>query len=155
MYHSIVKSILKKAYVELNCGNVDHVLAAFHPHAVHHFGGLHALAGTRHTAESRQRWYARLHAIFPDIKFEIHEISVSGTPWNTCARVTWTERNSGTDGVPTSNEGINVVTLRWGKIVDLKIFTDTARLVATLDRLNKSGNLEAGAAPIVDPLFST
>jgi ketosteroid isomerase-like protein len=149
-----VKSILKKAYVNLNSGNVGPVLAAFHPQALHHFGGRHALAGTRNSAESRQRWYARLHAVFPDIKFEIHEIAVSGTPWNTCARVTWTERNSGTDGVRTSNEGINVFTLKWGKVTDLKIFTDTVRLAATLDRLAKSGNTEASAEPIVDPPFS-
>jgi hypothetical protein len=64
--------------------------------------------------------------------------------------VEWSETNTGTDGVRTDNEGVNVVEIRWGKVRRVRIYTDTARLTSTLDRLAAAGNLEAKAAPIVD-----
>ena len=151
LYHSIVRAVVRKAFGELNRGNLAPVLAAFHPRARHFFIGAHCLAGTRNTPGSRARWYHRLHALFPEFVFTIHSIRVSGTPWNTCVRVVWTENNVGTDGVSASNDGMNVFTMAWGRVTDLSIYTDTHRLVAALDRLARSGNTEAAAAPIQDP----
>ena len=47
--------------------------------------------------------------LFLDIQFELHRIQVQGSPWRTIATVEWSETNTGTDGVRTRNEGVNVV----------------------------------------------
>jgi hypothetical protein len=81
--------------------------------------------------------------------FRLERIAVSGPFWNTVVVVDWCETNSGTDGVRTANQGIHVVHLAWGRATRLLICPDSSGLVATLDRLFKSGNAEAHAAPII------
>ena len=66
-------------------------------------GDDHALGGLRTTLPTTRQWYARLYRLLPDISFEVQRIAVSGTPWNTIVVAEWTETNSGTDGVRTSN----------------------------------------------------
>ncbi len=115
-----------------------------------HVGEQHALGGSRSTLETTREWYGRLYRLLPDIRFELERIAVAGPPWNTAVLVEWRETNSGTDGVETSNRGVHMVHLAWGRVTRLVICPDTAGLVATLDRLFAAGKAEAHAAPIVD-----
>jgi ketosteroid isomerase-like protein len=149
MYHTIVKNKLTAAFDGLNAGNIQAVLKELSDKPEHFFIGEHALGGTRHTKASIEQWYQRLLQIFPDIHFTLNEIQVSGSPWNTVGLVYWTETNSGTDGVRTQNTGLNVIRIRWGKVVSIRIYTDTNILLKTLDRLARAGNQAAKAAPIV------
>ena len=151
MYQRVVRSSLASAFVGLSRGHIEAVTDRFALDAEHIFIGSHALSGARRTPASIVRWYQRLLALFPDIRFEVRRIQVSGPPWRTLATIEWAETNSGTDGVRTENEGINVVEIRWGKVRRVAIYTDTARLTETLDRLARAGNPHARAAPIVDP----
>src|SRR5215467_9218171 len=122
----------------------------FAPAFEHAFLGEHALGGARHTLPATRRWYERLYRLLPDIHFDLRQIEVSGPPWNTTVVVDWDETNSGTDRVRTTNRGIHVAQLRWGRVSRLIICPDTIGLKATLDRLAAAGTREALAAPIVD-----
>jgi ketosteroid isomerase-like protein len=150
MYHGVVRGILSAAFAGLSRGEIEAVTGRFSPDAEHFFIGTHALSGTRRTPGSIARWYQRLLRLFPDICFTVHRIEVSGPPWHTLATIEWSETNTGTDGVPTDNDGINVVEIRWGKVRRVAIYTDTARLTRALDRLAAAGNPDAHAPPIVD-----
>ena len=151
MYHAIVRRRIRSLFDAVNRGDAEPVLAAFAEHFEHRFlGEDHALAGSRTTIGKTREWYRRLYRLLPDIHFELQRIAVSGPPWNTVVVVDWRETNSGTDGVRTANQGIHVVHLAWGRATRLLICPDTSGLMATLDRLFKSGNAEAHAAPIVD-----
>ena len=119
------------------------MLAAFAPAFEHAFLGEHALGGARHTLSATRRWYERLYRLLPDIHFDLRQIEVSGPPWNTTVVVDWDETNSGTDNVRTTNRGIHVAHLRWGRVTRLIICPDTIGLKATLDRLSAAGNREA------------
>lgn len=149
MYHQIVTNILKNAFASLSQGDPSAILSKLAPQAEHYFVGEHALSGSRHTHQAIEKWYARLLRFQPDIHFTIRRIQVSGPPWHTLAVVEWTETNSGTDGIRTSADGVNVIELRWGKVSRIAIYTDTARLQATLERIQAAGMLEAHAAPII------
>ena len=151
IYQRVVRSILTEAFDGLNRGKIHAVTGKFAATAEHYFIGQHALSGTRRTSESRQRWYERLLRLFPDICFQIHRIEVAGPPWRTLAIVYWSETNTGTDGVRTDNEGVNIVEIRFGKVHRVRIYTDTMILTHTLDRLARSGNPDAHASAIVDP----
>jgi ketosteroid isomerase-like protein len=150
MYQQVVRCVLASAFAGLNKGEIEAVTDTFAVDAEHYFIGQHALSGTRRTTTSIYRWYERLLRLFPDIQFQLHRIQVYGPPWRTIATVEWSETNTGTDGVRTHNEGVNVVEIRWGKVRRVRIYTDTAQLTSTLDRLAAAGNLEAKAASIVD-----
>jgi ketosteroid isomerase-like protein len=150
MYHAIVRRRIQALFTAVNNGNAEPVLASFAPRFEHAFLGEHALGGARHTLQAARRWYERLYRLLPDIHFDLRHVAVSGPPWNTMVVVDWDEANSGTDGVRTTNRGIHVAHLRWGRVTRLIICPDTIGLKATLDRLDAAGNREALAAPIVD-----
>ncbi len=148
MYYRIVKHKLSTAFEGLNAGDIQAVLKELSDQAEHYFVGEHALSGTRHTRMSIQQWYKRLLKIFPDIHFTLHEIQISGMPWNTLATVYWTEVNHGTDGVRTENTGVNLIQIRWGKVTSIRIYTDTVKLTNALKRLASAGNVEASKPAI-------
>ena len=150
MYHAIVRGRIRALFAAVNKGNAEPVLAAFAPAFEHAFLGEHALGGARHTLSATRRWYERLYRLLPDIHFDLRQIEVSGPPWNTTVVVDWDETNSGTDNVRTTNRGVHVAHLRWGRVTRLIICPDTIGLKATLERLSAAGNREALAAPIVD-----
>jgi ketosteroid isomerase-like protein len=151
MYHAIVEGRARALFAAVNRGDAEPVLRAFAPRFEHIFlGEDHALSGSRHTLAATRRWYERLYRLLPDICFDVRCVSVSGTPWNTLVLAEWEETNTGTDGVRTSNRGVHVLHLRWGRATRLLICPDTVGLKATLDRLALAGNAEAHATPIVD-----
>jgi len=148
MYRIIVRAKLTAAFKGLNEGRIAAITDELSASAEHHFIGSHALSGTRRSKEAIQLWYERLLRLLPDIRFDLQSIHVEGPPWRTLAVVEWRESNSGTDGVRTTNQGTNVLRIRWSKVVSVRIYTDTAVLEKTLDRLAASGNIEAQAKPI-------
>lgn len=150
MYHQIIRRQVLKLFAAINAGDADPLLKTFAPKFEHAFIGDTSLGGTRHTLQLTRAWYERLYRLLPDIAFDVHRVSVAGSPWNTLAVAEWHETNSGTDGVRTTAEGIHVVNLVWGRVTRLIICPDTVKLKAALDRLFASGNAEAHASPLVD-----
>jgi len=151
MYHALVRRRIRSLFDAINRGDAKPVLDQFSPRFEHTFlGEGHALAGTRRTLAATRQWYGRLYRLLPDIRFDLRDIAVSGSPRNTIAVVHWDETNSGTDGIRTRNQGYHVVHLRWARTTRLVICPDTVGLEATLVRLARAGNLEAQAPPIVD-----
>jgi ketosteroid isomerase-like protein len=150
MYRAIVRKRIRDLFDAVNRGDAEPVLRAFAGKFEHSFLGDSALGGSRRTLASTKRWYERLFRLLPDIRFDLRRISVSGGPWNTLVLVEWDETNSGADGVRTTNRGVHVAHLAWGRVTRLAICPDTAGLKATLDRLILAGHAEAQAAPIVD-----
>lgn len=148
MYHTIVRRVVTGLFDAVNRGDAQPVLDSFAPSFEHIFLGTSALGGRRTSIGQIKAWYARLYRLLPDIHFDIDRITVTGMPWSTLAVVEWRERNSGTDGVVTTNQGIHAVHIRWGKMTRLIICPDTTLLAATLDRLAQGGVDEAHASMI-------
>src|SRR3954452_20243042 len=122
MYHAVVRRRIQSLFDAVNRGDATPVLELFAPRFEHTFlGEDHALAGTRRTLAATRQWYECLFRLLPDISFELRDIAVSGSPWNTIAVVHWDETNSGTDGVRTCNRGYHLVHLRWARMTRLVI----------------------------------
>ncbi len=149
MYRAIVRKRIRALFDAVNRGDAEPVLRAFAREFEHSFLGDSALGGSRRTLTSTRRWYERLYRLLPGIRFELRRISVSGGPWNTLVLVDWDETNSA-GGVLTTNRGVHVLQLKWGRATRLMICPDTVGLKATLERLVLAGHAEAQAAPIVD-----
>jgi ketosteroid isomerase-like protein len=149
MYRAIVHKRIRALFDAVNRGDAEPVLRAFAREFEHSFLGDSALGGSRRTLTSTRRWYERLYRLLPGIRFELRRIWVSGGPWNTLVLVDWDETNSA-GGVLTTNRGVHVLQLKWGRATRLMICPDTVGLKATLERLVLAGHAEAQAAPIVD-----
>lgn len=151
MYHAIVRRRIEYYFSAINAGDAAPVLGGFAARFEHvMLGGPHALSGRRRSLEATAAWYARLYRLLPDIRFDIHRITVRGMPWSTLATVEWSETNSGTDGIRTHATGVHVAEIAWGRMTRLLILPDVVKLQATLDRLAAAGQAEAAASPIED-----
>ena len=147
MYHTIVKHKLRRAFADINTGRYDRIVPQFARSHRQVFFGDHTLGGERTDLEATRRWYERLARLFPDLRFEVRDIAVDGWPWNTVAMVAWTDRFA-VNGVPAGNQGVHVFRLRWGKVVELAVHCDTARLEGYLEEKATGGVPEATAHPI-------
>ena len=148
MYHAFVRRKITAVFASLSAGNIEAIIHELSPTAIHYFVGTHALSGTRRTPESIRAWYERLLRLLNEISFTLHEVRVSGWPWRTQVEAIWTETNTGTDGIKTSAEGVNLIQIRWGRVTSVRIYPDTAALERTLQRIAAKGTREALAAPI-------
>jgi ketosteroid isomerase-like protein len=148
MYHSIVARRTAKVFAALNRHDAAPLLDGMDPHAVHVMNGEHALAGARCRHESVSAWYQRLFRLLPDLTFDVDAIAVTGWPWSTTVFVQWRDR--ALDGSYT-NQGVNVVTLRWGKVHSIRIHCDSQRMAVALAQRALAGVSEGAAAAITDP----
>ncbi|GAB3725544.1 nuclear transport factor 2 family protein [Spirosoma lituiforme] len=150
MYHRIVKQIVLQNFERLSQGDYEFMLKGMSPSITHTFSGQHTLGGTRHSVPAMREWFARLFRLFPGLNFEIRSVAVSGWPWMTTIAVEWTDRATPADGSAYVNEGMHLIKMRWGKVVYLRAYLDTAVLITTCERLAAYGLSEAVAAPIED-----
>ena len=148
IYHFFVKIRIYHIFKNLNSGNFDFVLQQFAPNAEHWFSGQHALSGRRTTAEKIKLWYLRLSNIFRGIQFEILQLLVSGTPWNTRVVVEWKDYVPDKNGSPLPNQGVFMIRLSWGKATEFHVYCDTQKIEKNLMILASQGVTEATAPPI-------
>jgi ketosteroid isomerase-like protein len=151
MYHFFVRRRIATILEHLNRGDFAYVQKTFAPGAEHWFSGNHALSGRRRTADEIASWYRRLAAVFPGMSFAADKIIVSGPPWRTRVVVEWRDSFPNAPSL-SDNQGVFVITLRWGRAVEFHVYCDTAGLQRNLDLRAAQGVSEAAAAPIGQPV---
>jgi len=155
MYRMIVARKIRTSWREVQQRNPAAVVDQFASSFEYRFVGEHALGGVRRTRASQLAWFERLFRVFPSIEFAVRDVIVTGPPWRTRAAVLLDVRIPGergyTEDEPVwTNEVMQTVELRWGRITRIVTMTDTQREVALLTRLAQAGMAEAQAAPIED-----
>lgn len=153
MYHFFVRRRVQTIFEHLNRGDFEFVLDQFADDAEHWFSGAHALGGVRRTQALRRAWYARLAKVLPRLEFDVSQIQASGPPWNTRVAVEWTDRvfdSVGKELAP--NQGVFLLTIRWGRAVRFRVYCDTAALQQNLLVIAEQGVTEAASLPISEPL---
>jgi cytochrome P450/ketosteroid isomerase-like protein len=141
-----------ESYRLFNEGDIDGLLRRYvtpMPRG-HAFTGRHALGGIRHGATAIRAWANRVFALFPDLHVGIKRIWVSGWPWRTHVAVEWADFATLATGERFTNEGVQIVELRWGRVVGTKWYVDTQHAAETMERLATQGLSEALAPPITD-----
>lgn len=148
MYYTLTKRIVRNAFGDLSDRNRAPLLGRCAADMYHTFAGEHALGGTRHSRVAFRSWLDRLYRLFPELRFHIRDILVTGPPWNTRLAISWKDRGVAADGVDYQNEGVHLLRHRWGRLVELHAKLDTQHLERTLDRMAAAGIEEAAADPI-------
>ena len=148
MYHWIVKQKVRRGFRRLSAGDCEAVLRQFAGDAVFSFSGRHSLSAEHRDAAMVRLWFGRLYRLFPGIRFEVLDVLSTGWPWNTVAATHFRVHVKLRDGQVYHNQGMQYLRLRWGRVVEDRIYEDTQKLAAELQHMAQQGVGEALYAPL-------
>ena len=134
MYKFIVKRIVRRAFAGLSAGDYEPIVKQFGPRSRFMFAGDHVLGGERFGQEATRAWFQEMLRRFPGIRIEPREIVVNGWPPNTVVATHLAISAPRPGGGEYRNEGMQLLRLRWGRVVDDLIFEDTLALQHELQR---------------------
>ena len=150
LYSYIVKKRIRQSFDHLNNHRWDEVLKAVAPNVHHRLAGTHALSGERHDKEALRRWFKRVGRVQPNLQFKVNNIWVTGWPWHTTVFAQWDATATLLNGDPSYfNHGLNVITLRWGRIYAVDVFEDLQEAARGLAAQAAAGLEEAVAEQII------
>ena len=149
MYYRIVRQTIEQGFQRLNQGDPEAILSKFAPTAHFRFYGDHALGANLHTPDAIRQWFARILRLFPGIRIEPTAIQVSGLPWDTLVSVQLAICVP-REGGAYQNSALQMLRLRWGRVVEDLVCEDTHILINELQQLAQTGMLEAAAPPLTD-----
>jgi len=145
MYKLIVKRIVHRTFARLSQGDYEAVVKQFGPDSRFLFSGEHELGGERVGQDAVREWFRQMLELFPGIRIEPREVVVNGWPWNTVVATHLEISATLADGRPYRNEGMQLLRLRWGRVVEDLIFEDTLMLDAELRRMQPAELREVAA----------
>jgi ketosteroid isomerase-like protein len=148
MYKAIVRLLARRTFARLSRGELDRFLPLFTASSVFCFHGDHTLGGELRDPDAVRALFERIFRLFPGIGIEPVAIAVNGWPWNTLVATRFIVRADLADGSQYRNEGMQYLRLRFGKIVEDRLYEDTKALVDALALLTRLGNDEATAPPL-------
>jgi ketosteroid isomerase-like protein len=134
MYKLIVKRIVRSRFASLSEGDYEPIVKQFRPQSRFMFAGEHALGGERWGRDAAREWFQDMLRRFPGIQIEPREIVVNGWPWNTVIATHLSISAPRPGGREYRNEGMQLLRLSWGRVVEDLIFEDTLALDAELRR---------------------
>jgi ketosteroid isomerase-like protein len=132
MYRAVVRLQVRRAFRHLSAGRLDPFLAVFTADSIVRFAGDHDLGGEAHGVEAVRSLFERLLRLFPGLQVEPLAVVVNGMPWRTTVASRLRVRAELPDGSAYGNEGMQYLVLRWGKVVEDRIYEDTVALERAL-----------------------
>ena len=132
LYGWIVRRQVRAGFASLSAGTAEPVLRQFAPEVLFWFSGEHALGGERHGVAEVRAWFEQLYRAFPGISFAVRQVVVAGGPWDTRVATRFGVRAPRLDGSVYENEGVQLLRLRWGRIVEDRLYEDTQALASEL-----------------------
>jgi ketosteroid isomerase-like protein len=148
VYRMIVRSKARRTYRRLNADEYEAIVRSFSPSAALCMAGTHPLGGRLDGIDVIRRWFQRLFRLFPDLELRPLSIVVGGWPWDTVVATRFRVSATLPDGRPYANEGMQLLRLRWGRVVEDLLYEDTQALAAALDVIAANGDDEATAPPL-------
>lgn len=132
---------------QVESGDLDTVLAQFHPRCRLTFAGDTPLGADGLSGADLRRWFERFLRLIPDRRFEVQRLVISGPPWRTrlAAHVLI---HSTLDGRPYTNQFGHFLTIRWAKVTEDVVIEDTQRWDRACRQLAAAGVAEAAEPPL-------
>jgi ketosteroid isomerase-like protein len=146
-YRWVLKLKIIKGFEELNLRNYTYLTGLFADNVIYEFEGDHTLGGTRISKKGVEKWFDRLFRLLPS-KFIVNSITVSGSMWNTTTIIEFTDTVTPHFGQSYTNNGIQIVKLRFGKAYKIHTYVNTQKIITALNILYENGVLEAKADKI-------
>jgi ketosteroid isomerase-like protein len=147
MWDRLVRRRYLSGIAALERADLDALLANFDPACTFVFVGRTPLGARLTSRVALRRWFERFHRLLPQPRFEIHELAITGWPWDVRLAVRAALRST-VAGEPYQNEFAQFLRLRWGRVVWDYVLEDTQRFEQACARLAAAGVGEAAAEPI-------
>lgn len=128
MYATIVHRIARSGFRALNRGDYEQLLQQFHPQVIFSFAGPPPFGGERRGVEAVREWFRLTYSTFPGIQFTARHMIVQGWPWNTWVATRLSIAAPRMDGSLYENEGMQFLRIRWGKVIEDRVYEDTYKL---------------------------
>jgi ketosteroid isomerase-like protein len=148
-FRAIVRSKVIEGFSRLSEGDPSYVLGLMADDVEYTFEGRHALGGTRVSKGGVEKWFARLLRLIPG-KFTLRSVEVRGGPAACVVYTVFEDVVTPAVGERYRNHGVQVAELRWGKVVRVHTYVDTALIEAALQTMKTAGVAEASLPPITD-----
>ena len=132
MYRLIVRAMTRRGFRLLSAGRTDEFLRVFDDRSRFWFVGDHALGGEHVGREAIRSVIARMHELFHDLDVRPVRIVVNGWPWATVVATELEVRASLPGGRQYRNHGMQLLRVRWGKVVEDRVYEDLDLLRAAL-----------------------
>ena len=149
MFHRLAARRVRHVFARLSVGDYETALAGLAPDVHHRFAGDHPLGGERHDADAVRRWFERLYRLFPELRFTVTDVAVSGWPWDMTVTVQWRADVVPQIGPEYLNVGAHVLRVRRGRVGCLHAYEDSQAAAEACARMAAEGIEEATAPPIV------
>jgi ketosteroid isomerase-like protein len=124
MYRLIVRAMARRAFRLLSAGRVEEFLQVFDDHSRFWFVGDHVFGGERVGRDAIRPVIEEMHHRFRDLDIRPRRILVNGWPWNTTVATALDVRATTLDGAPYRNHGMQLLVLRWGRVVEDRVYED-------------------------------
>jgi ketosteroid isomerase-like protein len=135
MYRRIVARRIRATFASLSRGDYEPVVRRFVDDGVLEMKGDHALGGERRGRDAVEAWFAATWTrYFPGLQVLPLDVVVTGPPWNTRIATRFDVRATLPDGTDYRNQGMQYLRLRWGRVLEDRLYEDTQRLAAALER---------------------
>ncbi len=148
-WRAIVRAKVIEGFARLSAGDPSAVLGLMADDVEYTFEGRHALGGTRVSKRGVERWFARLLHLIPG-RFTLRSVELRGGPAACIVYTVFEDQVTPLVGAPYRNHGVQVAELRWGTVVRVHTYVDTALVEAALSTMRAAGVEEAGAPPITE-----
>lgn len=150
IYHNVVKKLVKNNFKAIEEHNPEEIMAGVSEKTlIHTFAGDNSLSGTRHDKDSLLKWFKRVNRVLPELKFDITDIQVIGSPLNTLVIARWTATCNLLNGAPYENKGVHFITLKFGKAVMFDVYENT-KVVSDGLEVQFNAGIEEAKAPKIE-----
>lgn len=122
MYAWLVGRVIRAGYAQALKGNPKMLMTLAADDIEFTFPGDSSFAAKIEGKSDLEAWMSRFASLRPD--FRIHDVVVSGAPWNMRVAVRFTDAI----GEDYRNEGVEYLHIRSGKLRSLEVFLDTERI---------------------------
>jgi ketosteroid isomerase-like protein len=150
MYKMIVAHKVRSLFDEVNKGNYQAMVDGLAANFEYRFLGNHPLSGRRTKHSTITAWWQRVNRLLPGGQFTVHQVIVQGHPLNTRIAVRSTISGMQPNGEPYSNDVMQFMRLRLGKVTHIETLEDTAKLERFLATLDPVAIPDAVAPPMND-----
>jgi ketosteroid isomerase-like protein len=128
VYAWLVLKLIRLGYAQVVAGRPQLFLRLAADDVEFVFPGDNSFAGSYRGKAQLGAWLERFASLQP--KFTVHDVMVSGPPWNTRVAV----RFSDAIGADYRNDGMEQLQLRWGRLHRVEVFLNTETIHAWEDR---------------------
>lgn len=126
VYTWTVRWMLRRNMARLWAGDPEPLLATYADDVRFVFPGRSSWSADARGKAAVRRWLERFVKV--GLRFEIHDLLVSGPPWRTTICLWFTDRLNDPNGQPVyENQGTIVATIAWGKVTAYRVYEDTQK----------------------------